>query len=202
MPGADQSSDHLPNLAAILGEVDAECRQRTIPMLGPQKAVRLVELIREARPLLVVEVGTAIGYSGLWIADTLRGLGQRRLITLEQDPERAAEAGRYFQRAGLSSLITQIIGDARDEISKVPGPIDFLFLDGGFSNYHPCLMKVKDRLRPGGTIVADNAGIGADEMADYLDYVRRHYVSRTEWFETDLAWNPRDAMEISVVHSP
>ena len=35
------------------------------------------------------------------------------------------------------------------------------------------------------------------EMADYLDYVRSHYASRTEWFETDLAWNPRDAMEIT-----
>jgi predicted O-methyltransferase YrrM len=171
-------------------------------MLGAHKAARLVELIREARPLSVVEVGTAIGYSGLWIADTLRDLGQGRLTTFEQDPERAAEAGRYFQRAGVQSLITQVVGDAREEIDKVSGPVDFLFLDGGFANYYPCLMKVRDRLRPGAMIVADNAEIGAGEMADYLDYVRRHYVSRTESFETDLPWNPRDAMEISTIRAP
>ena len=52
-------------------------------------------------------------------------------------------------------------------------------------------------LRDGALIVADNAGIGADEMGDYLDLVRKHYPSRTEWFDTDLAWNPRDAMEIT-----
>src|SRR5262245_37528503 len=98
-------------LEEVLAEVDAECRRRSIPMLGPQKAVRLVEWIREANPNLVVEVGTAIGYSGLWIADLLRELGKGRLLTFELDPDRAAEAGRYFQRAGVSDLITQIVGD-------------------------------------------------------------------------------------------
>jgi predicted O-methyltransferase YrrM len=61
------------------------------------------------------------------------------------------------------------------------------------------LLNVRDQLRPGSLLIADNAGIGAKEMADYLDYVRPHYVSRTEWFDTDLPWNPRDAMEISTV---
>jgi predicted O-methyltransferase YrrM len=183
--------------AEILAEVDAECRRRSIPMLGSHKADRLCQLIREARPELVVEVGTAIGYSGLWIADTLRELGRGQLITLEMDAERAAEAAGYFRRAGLDGLITQIIGDARERIGEVAGPIDLLFLDGGFENYYPCLQRCKERLRPGALLIADNAGIGAKEMADYLEYVRREYQSRTEWFDTDLPWNPRDAMEIS-----
>jgi predicted O-methyltransferase YrrM len=189
----------MKDLKNILAEVDAECRRRSIPMIGPDKAARLVEWIREAGPELVVEVGTAIGYSGLWVGDTLRELGKGRLITLELDAERATEAGRYFQQAGLDGLITQIVGDAREEIKKVKGPVEVLFLDGGFSNYYACLLNVRDQLRPGSLLIADNAGIGAKEMADYLDYVRRHYVSRTEWFDTDLPWNPRDAMEISTV---
>jgi predicted O-methyltransferase YrrM len=134
----------------------------------------------------------------LWIADVLRGLGKGRLITFEQDPDRVAEAGRNFERAEVASLITQYCGDARELIREVKGPIDLLFLDGGFANYYPCFLNCRDRLRDGALLVADNAGIGAAEMADYLDWVRRHYESRTEWFETDLAWNPRDAMEISI----
>src|SRR5262245_60410572 len=126
--------------AEVLAEVDAECRRQQIPMLGPHKAARLVELVRETRPRLMVEVGTAIGYSGLWIADTLRQLGQGRLVTLEMDAERAAEAGRRFHQAGLAPWITQIVGDARQTIRTVKGPVDLLFLDGGFSNYYPCLM--------------------------------------------------------------
>lgn len=182
-----------------IAEVDAECRRRTIPMLGPQKAARLCELVRAAQPRCIVEVGTAIGYSGLWIAHVLEELGQGRLTTLEMDPERAQQAAGYFQRAGLAGRITQLVGDARERIGEVNGPIDVLFLDGGFENYYPCFLRCRDRLRPGALLIADNAGIGADDMADYLGHVRQHYESRTEWFETDLAWNPRDAMEISVV---
>ena len=184
-------------LQEVVAEVDAECRKRSIPMLGPQKAVRLVEWIREANPNLVVEVGTAIGYSGLWIADLLREVGKGRLVTFELDADRAAEAGRNFERAGVSSFITQVVGDARERLREVPEPIDVLFLDGGFENYHACFLACRDRLRDGALIVADNAGIGAGEMADYLDLVRKNYPSRTEWFDTDLAWNPRDAMEIT-----
>jgi predicted O-methyltransferase YrrM len=186
-------------IADIIAEVDAECRLRDVRMLGREKAARLAELIRDVKPGLVVEVGTAIGYSGLWIANALRELSRGRLITFELEPDRAAEAGQSFKRAGLDHLITQHVGDARQEIKGVLGPVDFLFLDGGFGNYYPCLMNVREQLSPKAVLVADNACIGADEMADYLEYVRRHYQSRTEWFETDLSWNPKDAMEISTV---
>jgi predicted O-methyltransferase YrrM len=185
----------------IVAEVDAECRRRDVRMLGPEKATRLVEWVQKVKPGLVVEVGTAIGYSGLWIANTLQGLGRGRLITFELDPGRAAEAGQNFKRAGLDHLITQFVGDAREEIKKVVGPVDLLFLDGGFENYYPCLMNVRDQLSPSAMLVADNAGIGANEMADYLEYVRRNYDSRTEWFETDLSWNPKDAMEVSIIRN-
>ena len=183
--------------ADIIAEVDADCRLREVRMLGPEKAARLAELVREVKPALVVEVGTAIGYSGLWIANALRELGRGRLITFELEPDRAAEAGQNFKRAGLDHLITQHVGDARQEIRGIVGPVDLLFLDGGFSNYYPCLMNVREQLSPKAVLVADNAGIGAAEMADYLDYVRRNYDSHLEWFETDLSWNPKDAMEVS-----
>jgi predicted O-methyltransferase YrrM len=186
-----------PEIEAVKREVDAECRRRSIPMLGPQKAVRLCELIREVRPKVLVEVGTAIGYSGLWIAQTLEELGGGHLTTIELDAGRAAEAGRSFERAGVSLLSTQVVGDARQRVAEVKGPIDVLFLDGGFTNYYPCFLACREHLRDGALLIADNAGIGAEEMADYLAHVREHYPSRTEWFETDLAWNPRDAMEIS-----
>jgi predicted O-methyltransferase YrrM len=186
---------YLPD---VIAEVDAECRRRSIRMLGAHKAHFLAELIRESKPGLVVEVGTAIGYSGLWIADVLRELGHGHLITMEQDEQLAAEAARNFERASVASFVTQYRGDARELIRGVSGPIDFLFLDGGFANYYPCFVNCRDQLRDGALLVADNAGVGAAEMADYLNFVRTHFDSRTRWFDTDLPWNPRDAMEITV----
>lgn len=182
----------------IIREVDADCRRWKIPMLGPERAARLCELLREARPKLVVEVGTAIGYSGLWIAKTLRELGQGKLVTFEKNIGRADQAVGYFRRAKLENLIVLNAGDARELIGNVTEPIDFLFLDGGFENYYPCLMACREHLRDGALLLADNADTGADEMADYLQYVRTHCTSRSEWFDTSVPWNPRDAMEISV----
>ncbi len=186
------------NTQALIHEVDTESRRRSVPMLGPEKASRLVELIGEANPKLVVEVGTALGYSGLWIGSLLKEAGRGRLITLEQDADRAQEARQYFNRAGLADIIASVVGDARERIGEIDETIDVLFLDGGFQNYYPCLLKCIGRLREGSLLIADNAGIGADRMADYLDYVRQNHDSRTEWFETDLSWNPKDAMEITV----
>lgn len=182
----------------IIREVDAECRRWSIPMIGPQKAARLCELLREHKPQLVVEVGTGIGYSGLWIARTLRELGQGRLATFEKNMGRHDQAKSYFRRAGVENLITLYFGDAREVLCNVIDPIDFLFLDGGFENYYPSLMACRERLRDGALLVADNVAIGANDMTDYLDYVRTRFETRSEWFETDLSWNPRDAMEISV----
>src|SRR5262249_18413985 len=147
---------------------------------------------------LVVEVGTAIGYSALWIASVLRELHQGRLITLEQDLDGARQAKEYFERAGVSHLITQVVGDARQRIAEIAGPIDLLLLDGGFENYYLCLVNCIEKLRDGALLVADNAAIGAPEMADYLELVRSNCASQTEWFETDLPGSLRDAMEISV----
>ncbi len=182
----------------VIAEVDAECRRRDIRMIGPEKAARLVHLVEQHRPKRIVEVGTAIGYSGLWISSVLRLMGEGRLITIDIDPERAAEAGRHFRRLGVDTQVTQLVGDARQLVKNVEGPVDFLFLDGGFENYYPCFEGIRPRLKDGAILVADNAGIGDFEMADYLEHVRDNYESRMEWFDVDLPWNQRDAMEVTI----
>jgi predicted O-methyltransferase YrrM len=164
--------------------------------------VRLAELVRRAKPKLVVECGTAIGYSGLWIARELKQAGQGHLITIELVPANAREAEENFRSAGLEKWVTVKVGDARKVVPEVQGPIDFLFLDCGYSNYHPCFVAAEKKLSPGATVVADNAGIGSGSMDDYLKLVRAKYQSRTEWFDVKLPWGERDAMEVTVIAKP
>lgn len=189
----------LAQVERVIERVDRECRQRGVPMIGPEKARRLAELVRQKKPELVVEAGTAIGYSGLWIARELKAQGRGKLITIEIDPRTAKEAEANFREAGLADVVEVRVGDARKICKEIQQPVDFLFLDCGYANYMPCLEAIEKRLRPGAIIVADNAGVGASGMADYLKYVRQKYQSRTEWFDLDLPWAKRDAMEISVV---
>ena len=66
----------------MIDRVERECRERPVYMIGSAKAKRLAELVRQKRPKRVVECGTAIGYSGLWIASQLETVGAGKLITI------------------------------------------------------------------------------------------------------------------------
>jgi predicted O-methyltransferase YrrM len=185
----------------VIDEVDKICRQQTVYMIGPEKAKRLAELVRQKKPGLVVECGTAIGYSGLWIARELKAAGKGKLITIEIDEERAKQAKANFEKAGLADVVEVRIGDARKLAGEIEGPVDFLFIDCNYSNYAPCFQGIEEQLAPGAVVVADNVGIGAAGMKDYLDHVRSKYRSKTEWFDINLPWGKRDAMEITIIES-
>ena len=67
-----------------------------------------------------------------------------------------------------------------------------------YGNYYQCFQAIAPRLTDGAVIVADNVGIYASGMDDYLSYVRARYRSHTKWFELDLPWASRDAMEVTI----
>jgi predicted O-methyltransferase YrrM len=188
-----------PKAQAVIDEVEKICLEGPVYMIGRKRAERLAELVRKAKPRRVVECGTALGYSGLWIARELKAAGKGKLITIELNPERAKQARANFRKAGLQKYVTVKVGDARKVVRQIKGPIDFVFIDCGYSNYYPCLKGLQKEISGGATIVADNVGVGAGGMKDYLKEVRSKYKSHTEWFDVNLPWGKRDAMEISVV---
>jgi predicted O-methyltransferase YrrM len=203
----DQAAGECPKLSeearkkiqAVIDEVEKLCREERIPMIGPRKAKRLAELVRTKKPKLAVECGTAIGYSALWIGRELKAAGKGgKLITIEIDAERAERARGFISKAGLDDVVEVRVGDARKVVKKIEGPVEFLFLDCGFGNYLACFRGIERSLADGALIVADNAGIGAEAMADYLKLMRSQHKSRTEWFELNLPWAKRDAMEMTV----
>jgi len=183
----------------VIDDVEKQCLERTVYMIGRKKAERLAELVRQKKPKVVVECGTAIGYSGLWIARELKRCGGGKLVTIEISPDRAKEAQANFKRAGLAEFVTSKVGDARQVVQEIEGPVEFVFIDCGYANYMRCLAGLEDNLTEGAVVVADNVGIGRHGMSDYLDHVRTKYQSRTEWFDVDLPWAKRDAFEITVV---
>ena len=117
---------------------------------------RLLRLLAEATDAKhVVEIGTSNGYSGIWFCLALRTTGGR-LTTYEIDAGRAALARENFRRAGVDRMITLVEGDAHEEVTKLQGPIDILFLDADKSGYIDYLDKLLPLLRYGGLVVAHN----------------------------------------------
>ena len=184
-------------LDQVLEKVEEQCREERIPMLGPDKAKLLASCVEKAQPSLIVECGTAIGYSGLWILRVLKTLGIGRLITVEIEDANAQRARANFAEAGVAGLVDSRIGDASEVLKTIQEPVDFLFLDNNKDGYFACFQAIESQLTNPATIVADNVG-RAEQMADYLEHVRSNYDSETHWFESRHRPGRRDGMEVSV----
>ncbi len=183
-------------LDVVLAKVEEQCREERVPMLGPDKAQLLASCVEKAKPSLIVECGTAIGYSGLWILRVLKSLGTGRLITVEIEDTNAHRARANFEEAGVADLVDSRIGDASEVLKTIQVPVDFLFLDNNKDGYYSCFQAIEPHLTNPATIVADNVG-RADQMADYLEHVRSQYESETHWFESRRPGR-RDGMEVSI----
>jgi caffeoyl-CoA O-methyltransferase len=117
---------------------------------------RLLRILTEAvNAQKVVEIGTSNGYSALWICLGLQATGGK-LITHEIDPETAALAQANFKRAGVEHMVTIVVGDAHETVTRLHGPIDLLFIDADKPGYLDYLNKLLPLVRPGGLILADN----------------------------------------------
>ena len=119
----------------VIDEVEEVCLKRRIRLLAPEKAKRLVELVRQARPRVVVECGTAIGYSSLWIGRELKAAGKGKLVSFEINPQRAKQARANFRKAGLSKFVTVKVGDAKQvnecELLPIQNGLGFLLIPRG-----------------------------------------------------------------------
>jgi predicted O-methyltransferase YrrM len=138
----------------VLDEIARGNEARGLPLVDAEVGALLRVLATAASATRILEIGTAIGYSGIWLAGGLPPGGM--LLTMELSEERAAEAKANFARAGLADRVSVIVGDAQLKIAKVSGPFDLIFQDGAKSLYEPLLDRLVGLLRPGGLLVTDN----------------------------------------------
>jgi predicted O-methyltransferase YrrM len=127
---------------------------RGLPLVDAEVGALLRVLATSVQASRILEIGTAIGYSGIWLARALPPGGM--LVTIGSDEDRAREARDNFARAGVSDRVSVVVGDAQLKIAKVAGPFDLIFQDGDKQLYIPLLDRLVALLRPGGLLVTDN----------------------------------------------
>lgn len=129
----------------------------------------LYQCARARRATRIVEFGTSMGISTLYLAAALRDMGSGHLIGTELEPSKAARARTNLEAAGLADLVDIRVGDARETLADVGGEVDLVLLDGAFSLYLPVLKLLEPHLKTGTPILAENA---FEHGKEYLDYVR------------------------------
>jgi predicted O-methyltransferase YrrM len=176
------------NDPAILAPLADEIRQLGGPMDDRKLAGKLTQafipvsrdvgqwlymMVRASRSKHVVEFGTSFGISTLFLAAALKDNGGGKVITTEQEPNKARRAREHFAEAGLSEFIELREGDARETLRDVTSGIDFVLLDGWKGLYLPVLELIEPKLRPGTLIVADDIDLMPEMLAPYVQHVHR-----------------------------
>src|SRR3954463_3968626 len=165
LAGLNRASD------AVLDEIARGNATRGLPLVDAEVGALLRVLATSVNATRILEIGTAIGYSGIWLARALPPDGM--LFTMEYDEERAREARENFDRAGLSSRVSVVVGDAQLKIAKVSGPFDLIFQDGPKNLYTPLLDRLVALLRPGGLLVTDNVLWDGEVAPGFTDHPKR-----------------------------
>ncbi len=133
----------------------AYARENHIPVLLDDTAKLLFSKINNQKPKNVLEIGTAIGYSGTLILNA----SNCKLTTIEKDEASFNLAEHHFEKFGLTNRVNQILGDALEELNnlvKLNKKFDFIFLDGPKGQYIKYLPILKQLINNSGVLFADN----------------------------------------------
>ncbi|KEO85195.1 O-methyltransferase [Tumebacillus flagellatus] len=141
----------VPERDELLQELESRAEELYIPILDLETMGFLRVFLAVAKPKSILEVGSAIGYSAIVMARATDAV----LTTIERDPERAQEARRNLERAGLTERVQLLEGDAL-EIIPTLGEYDLIFLDAAKGQYPRFLELLHPHLKSGGILLSDN----------------------------------------------
>ncbi|MCU6763387.1 protein-L-isoaspartate O-methyltransferase [uncultured Roseburia sp.] len=138
----------------LLNCIEKEALEAFVPIIRPEMQTFLKVLLALKRPGRILEVGTAVGFSALLMAEYNPILAE--IVTIENYEKRIPIARANFKRAGRQEQITLLEGDAADWLKKLEEPFDFIFMDAAKGQYIHFLDDVLRLLNPNGILISDN----------------------------------------------
>lgn len=156
----------------LLNEIEKEAKADLVPVIRREMQSFLKVLLAIHRPLRVLEVGTAVGFSALLFCEY--GPENMQVTTIEKYEKRIPIARENFRRAGRENQITLLEGDAADILKELQESYDLIFMDaakGQYINFMPEIMRL---LKTGGTLVSDNVLQDGDIIESHYAVTRRN----------------------------
>src|SRR5580700_5734581 len=144
----------LPKRDTVISEMERYAKRHEVPIIGPAVARTLYLLAQISGAKRIFEMGSAIGYSTIWLARAA-GPGAEVYYT-DGDPANAKLAGQNLNRAGVSDRVQILVGDALLLLDEIGGPFDLIFIDVDKHQYPKAMQKAVPRLKSGGLLITDN----------------------------------------------
>lgn len=155
----------------ILDQIEQEALQGGEPIIRRQTQGLLRFLLALHRPMSILEVGCAVGFSALLMSEYAPA--GCRITTIEKVERRIAAAKANFKRAGRETAVTLLEGEAADLLKELAGPYEMIFMDAAKGQYLHFLPDVLRLLAPGGLLVSDNVLQDGDILESRFAVERR-----------------------------
>jgi predicted O-methyltransferase YrrM len=178
---------------AVTSQDHARFGHKLFIALEPEAGQFAYATARAIGARVIVEFGTSFGISTLYLAAAVRDNGGGTVITTELDAEKAAQARKYFESAGLADIIDLRVGDALETLKTLPESVDMVLIDGWKELYGHVLTLIEPALRPGGVVLADNINMFKKTLAPYVARMQHGggYTSQTLPLGSGLEYSVR-----------
>ena len=181
----------------FLDQIEREALETNVPVIRTQTQGLLRFLLALHKPMSILEVGCAIGFSALLMSEYAPA--GCRITTIEKYEKRIPVAKANFVRAEKEDAITLLEGDAADILKELTGPYDFIFMDAAKGQYIHFMPEVLRLLAPGGLLVSDNVLQDGDILESRFAVERRNRTIHSRMREYLYELTHREALETVVL---
>lgn len=182
---------------AYLEELEKYSRETNVPIIRPQMQSLLKFLLTWGKPMRILEVGTAIGFSALLMSEYApRGC---HITTIEKYEKRIPLARENFKRAGKEQNITLLEGDAAQILAELEGEFDLIFMDAAKGQYINFLPDILRLMTAGGILVSDNILQDGDIVESKYAVTRRNRTIHNRMREYLYALTHHDELETVIL---
>lgn len=181
----------------FLTELEKEAIQTDVPIIRPAMQSLMRFLLKLHRPMRILEVGTAIGFSAILMAEY--GPDNCQITTIEKYEKRIPLAKANFEASGYADRITLLEGDAADILKELEEPFDMIFMDAAKAQYIHFMPDVMRLLKPGGLLVSDNVMQDGEIIESRFAVIRRNRTIHARMREYLYALTHDDALETVVL---
>ena len=174
----------------VLDEIEQEALDSFVPIIRKEMQSFLKLLLTMKRPMRILEVGTAVGFSAILMAEF--NPVECEIVTIENYEKRIPIARNNFVRAGKEKQITLLEGDAAEVLKTLTEPFDFIFMDAAKGQYIHFMPDIMRLLKVGGTLVSDNVLQDGDIIESHFVVTRRNRTiyKRMREYLYELTHNP------------